>query len=165
LVTLGATKNMFLFEILNSLNPYLQFIDSIIVITYKDNFIETNSKKIVFKEMSSNFRGFLEDIDIVLCPASTSAFENIARGFPTGIFQLFNNQAQNYSFLSKHDLALPLGFVNKNGVLEINQKLLNQLIVDGESRRTLSANVLGLIDDLGPTRVVNEILMKIDVSI
>jgi spore coat polysaccharide biosynthesis predicted glycosyltransferase SpsG len=128
------------------------------------NFIYHDSSEIEF--MDSRFKVFpfgnsldtlLQHSDIVITSASTSSFEVMAMGIPTGIIRIIGNQDQNFDTLSQSGLASRIGFRSDAGIWEFFTQELNLLIEDDEYRRSLSLANLEVFDFDGAARILNRI--------
>ncbi len=128
------------------------------------NFIYHEPSEIEF--MDSRFKVFpfgssldslLHHSDIVITTASTSSFEVMASGIPTGIIRVTGNQDQNFDTLTRSGLASRIGFRSDAGNWEFFTQELNVLIEDVDYRRSLSNANSEVFDFNGAARILNRI--------
>lgn len=131
----------------------------------KANFIYHDSQEI--ETMDSRFEVFpfgleldsmIEQADIVITSASTSSFEVLARGIPTGIIRLVGNQDENFQVLDDAGLVTPVGKRDDSGVWIFFEKDLNKLICDTEYRKVLSQKNQEVFDFQGSSRILDGII-------
>ena len=129
------------------------------------NFIYHSSDEI--EAMDSRFRvhpfglsldTLIERSDIVITSASTSSFEVLARGIPTGIIRLIGNQDVNYQALGQAKLASIIGSRSDDGLWRLDEYELDKLVLDVGYRTALSKRNLETFDLLGSSRILDEIL-------
>jgi spore coat polysaccharide biosynthesis predicted glycosyltransferase SpsG len=128
------------------------------------NFIYHDRSEIEF--MDSRFKVFpfgnsldslLQHSDIVITSASTSSFEVMARGIPTGIIRIIGNQDQNFETLTNSGLASRIGLRSDAGIWDFFTQELSLLIEDDDYRRSLSHASLEVFDFDGAARILNRI--------
>lgn len=128
------------------------------------NFIYHDSTEI--ESMDSRFRVFpfgnsldalINHSDIVITSASTSSFEVLAQGIPTGIIRLIDNQDQNFETLSQSGLASRIGIRSNEGEWSFFTQALHKLIEDREYRKGLSQVNSEIFDFQGASRILNYI--------
>lgn len=131
----------------------------------KASFIYHDSQEIV--KMDSRFEVFpfglkldsmIERADIVITSASTSSFEVLARGIPTGIIRLVDNQDENFQALGDAGLVTRVGKRDDNGGWVFFEKDLNKLISDTQYRKVLSQKNREVFDLEGSSRILDRII-------
>ena len=96
-------------------------------------------------------------VDLVITTASTSSTEFIAREVPTLVSCVVNNQETFYRELSELDYAIPIGVRTSNGDWNLDREVIISAMSTKYLRDELRNNIKGVIDLLGPKRVVDEI--------
>ncbi len=96
-------------------------------------------------------------VDLVITTASTSSIEFIARELPTLISCVVDNQQPFYAELSELKYAHPIGVRNLNGNWNLDRGSIITAITYNKIREELRNNIMGVIDLLGPKRIVDEI--------
>jgi spore coat polysaccharide biosynthesis predicted glycosyltransferase SpsG len=99
-------------------------------------------------------------VDLVITTASTSSTEFIAREIPTLISCAIDNQKPFYEELSKLEYAIPIGVRAPNGDWNLDREVIISAISTKDVRNELRNSIKGVIDLLGPKRIVDEILLR-----
>lgn len=131
----------------------------------KVNFIYHNRLEI--ESMDTRFKVFpfgpvldslVDTSDVVITSASTSSFEILARGIPTGIIRLVGNQDSNFEALDEAGLASQIGKRSDDGVWNFSLTGLGRLMQDAFYRRALRERNLKVFDFDGSSRIINKII-------
>jgi spore coat polysaccharide biosynthesis predicted glycosyltransferase SpsG len=129
------------------------------------NFVYHASEEI--EAMDSRFRvhpfgpsldSLMERSDVVITSASTSSFEVLARGIPTGIIRLVGNQDATFQALGRAELVSRIGIRSDDGLWSLSEPELEKLVLDVEYRTALSRKNLETFDLLGNSRILDEVL-------
>lgn len=96
-----------------------------------------------------------QEIDVVLTTASTSSLEFIARGIPTGVMCLVDNQEDYYEQLGRLGYAAQIGIRTSGGTWKINIETIKDLLGCPEKRAALKQSTTDLIDLKGAGRVID----------
>lgn len=102
-----------------------------------------------------------DSITLVITTASTASIEFIAREIPTLIACAVENQEKLYSELVDLDLAIPIGGRNSLGSWQLNLNTIETAIKDQSIRLNMRRNIQGFVDLMGPSRILDEIEMRI----
>jgi spore coat polysaccharide biosynthesis predicted glycosyltransferase SpsG len=111
-----------------------------------------------YEKLGLRFDVQTKDADLILTTASTSSFEFLARGLCVGIVCAVDNQKQNYRVMGDLDVAMQIGFRNKENEWQIETGKIHSLITSSELRRRLRANAKEVIDFKGAERIVDAML-------
>jgi spore coat polysaccharide biosynthesis predicted glycosyltransferase SpsG len=95
--------------------------------------------------------------DVVITSASTSSFEVLARGIPTGIIRLVGNQDDNFKELCGAELVSSIGRRSDDGLWSFTLPELERLMLDGTFRQTLRERNLKVFDFEGASRILGKI--------
>ena len=98
--------------------------------------------------------------DLVITSASTSSFEVLARGIPTGIVRLIGNQDENFCDLGESGLVSKIGNRSDDGSWIFFTPVLEKLILDVDYRNVLSRKNLMVFDFLGSSRILDEVTSR-----
>jgi spore coat polysaccharide biosynthesis predicted glycosyltransferase SpsG len=101
------------------------------------------------------------DIDLVITTASTSSIEFIAREIPTLVACAVDNQEKFYSQLTELGYAIPIGKRDSDGEWQLDSQTIKKAIEDPEICLELQLRIRGVIDLMGPSRIVDEIESRI----
>lgn len=96
--------------------------------------------------------------DIVITSASTSSFEVLARGIPTGIIRLVENQDENFQLLDDAGLVTQVGKRDDSGGWIFFENKIKKLLSDAEYRKGLSQKNLEVFDFQGCSIILDEII-------
>jgi spore coat polysaccharide biosynthesis predicted glycosyltransferase SpsG len=116
-------------------------------------------KNIRLYALSPSILGHLENCDTVICGAGTSLWESVMNHRIVGVLEVVKNQSANYSYLLEKKVALGLGYMREEVVLDSNK--ISQLLLDGESRERLYRNATRCFDNLGAVRLADKILYTV----
>jgi spore coat polysaccharide biosynthesis predicted glycosyltransferase SpsG len=95
--------------------------------------------------------------NVVITSASTSSFEILARGIPTGIIRLVGNQDNNFRALHEAELVSLIGSRSDDGVWDFSLPGLERLMLDAVYRQTLRERNLKVFDLEGASRILEKI--------
>ena len=95
--------------------------------------------------------------NVVITSASTSSFEILARGIPTGIIRLVGNQDNNFRALHEAELVSLIGSRSDDGVWDFSLPGLEKLMLDAVYRQTLMERNLKVFDLEGASRILEKI--------
>jgi spore coat polysaccharide biosynthesis predicted glycosyltransferase SpsG len=101
------------------------------------------------------------DIDLVITTASTSSIEFIAREIPTLVACAVDNQEKFYSQLTELGYAIPIGKRDSDGEWQLDSQTIKKAIEEPEICLELQLRIRGVIDLMGPSRIVDEIELRI----
>lgn len=101
------------------------------------------------------------EVDLVITTASTSSIEFIAREIPTLIACAVDNQEKFYSELTELEFAIPIGVRDSDGEWQLDLQTIKKAIEDPGVRLELRLRIHGVIDLMGPSRIVDEIESRI----
>jgi spore coat polysaccharide biosynthesis predicted glycosyltransferase SpsG len=123
--------------------------------------LSLNSAHLIITEPSFKFHEQLSDVSFVVATASVSSWEFLCMGIPLSIYGIYENQRNTYNFLSKNNYAEGLGFTNNFENLKIDQKILNNYIINVSEKESKIGKEKNIVDGLGPTRIYDEIIKRI----
>jgi spore coat polysaccharide biosynthesis predicted glycosyltransferase SpsG len=126
-----------------------------------ENLNEFSNLNILQHPLGPELDAFADNIDLVITTAGSSSIEFIAREIPTLIACAVDNQEKLYSQLSELGLAIPIGQRNSEGNWHLDSETMEKVIEDQEIRLSLRRRVQGYIDLLGPSRILDEIEVRI----
>jgi spore coat polysaccharide biosynthesis predicted glycosyltransferase SpsG len=112
-------------------------------------------------EPNFKFHEQLSDVSFVVSTASVSSWEFLYMGIPLSIYGIYENQRNTYNFLSKNKYAEGLGFTNNFRNLKINQKILDNYIINILEKESNIGEQKSVVDGQGPTRIYNEIIKNL----
>jgi len=115
-----------------------------------------NERKIAIRPIGPDFHEELQLADLVLTAAGTTVWELLQRRIPFGVACAAQNQRDNYSYLTKHNLALPLGEYSSDWILDINA--IRDLILDSNLRQSLIRNADELNFGQGAINIAKELI-------
>ncbi len=120
--------------------------------------IETLDSRFKVHPFGLSLDSLIERSDIVITSASTSSFEVLARGIPTGIIRLVGNQDDTFQALGGAGLVSRIGNRSDDGQWSFFERELEKLVLDVEYRTTLSRKNLETFDLQGSSRILDEVL-------
>lgn len=118
------------------------------------------------ESMDSRFKVFpfgsildsiIERSDLVITSASTSSFEVLARGVPTGIIRIVGNQDDNFRALGEAKLVSSIGVRSDEGLWNFSKHELDRLLLDANYREILRGRALKVFDFEGASRILEKI--------
>jgi spore coat polysaccharide biosynthesis predicted glycosyltransferase SpsG len=121
------------------------------------NTIHQLDSRFEYLPMGSELDSNASTVDLVFTTASTTSLEFIAREVAVGIGCAVDNQEDYYKTLSLAGVAIPIGRYVE-GVWQLNQSRITELVISRDVRRNLRQKCAGLIDLEGSVRIVDEIL-------
>jgi spore coat polysaccharide biosynthesis predicted glycosyltransferase SpsG len=95
--------------------------------------------------------------DVVITSASTSSFEILVRGIPTGVIRLVGNQDDNFKALNEAKLVSLIGNRSDDGVWNFSLPELEKLLFDNDYRQALREKSLKIFDFEGSSRILEKI--------
>ena len=101
------------------------------------------------------------EVDLVITTASTSSIEFIAREIPTLIACAVDNQEKFYSELTELGYAIPIGMRDSDGEWQLDLQTIKEAIEDPRVCLELRRRIHGVIDLMGPSRIVDKIELRI----
>ena len=129
---------------------------------FSDENLENFSDTRIFQhQLGTELDALAESVDLVITTASTSSIEFIAREIPTLVACAIDNQEKFYSELGELGFAIPIGVRNSVGDWQLDLQTIKNAIEDPEIRSKLKHRVRGVIDLMGPSRVLDKIEMRI----
>ena len=120
--------------------------------------IETMDSRFRVHPFGLSLDSLIERSDIVITSASTSSFEVLARGVPTGIIRLIGNQDDNFQALGRAELVSMIGSRSDDGLWSLDEYELDKLVLNVGYRTALSQKNLETFDLLGNSRILDEVL-------
>ncbi len=165
LVTLGGSDTRNLTPtILNSLkSEYPASIKHVIISKSFGNIdkittILDEKIKYHFNVSGVEMRDLMLDCDIAISAAGQTIYELIQTGTPFIPIKIIDNQENNVKGILKYKCA---NRVLDSESIDIHLDLLSELawIMNPNSRRTLNANMNGIIDGSGSERIINKLLI------
>ena len=122
-----------------------------------DSKLRSIDSRLHFVPIGSEMEKITKQCDLVITTASTSCLEFLARGFPIGVIRLLDNQDQYFNVLGEMGVAVQLGFRSDEGIWNIDNSLLAELIRSEKLREKLIQKSSLLIDFDGSKRIVTAI--------
>lgn len=135
------------------LSNFLNF--SIIAISNSELPIE--SERLIQLKYTREFDVILDQVDLVITSASTSIIEVLSRRIPSGFVVTASNQEANRDFLLKENLSIEVGLYDQEE-FRIDVGGLEKLLTNFKARQHLQENSLRLVDGLGSSRIIENIL-------
>ena len=126
-----------------------------------ENFENFSDIRIFQHQLGPELDALAESVDLVITTASTSSIEFIAREIPTLVACAIDNQEKFYSELGELGFAIPIGVRNSVGDWQLDLQTIKNAIENPEIRSKLKLRVQGVIDLMGPSRVLDKIEMRI----
>jgi spore coat polysaccharide biosynthesis predicted glycosyltransferase SpsG len=155
----GSSKKEFLEIILNQIIPIVKGCNIRIFSDYME--LKEIYKNMINLELVSprpEFYNDLQDIDLVISPASVSSWEFLSIGIPIAVYGIYANQKSTYDFIVDSGYAEGLGYVKNYKTFQLNESNFNLAL------KRISHNELGraitqkIFDREGPIRIYNEIM-------
>jgi spore coat polysaccharide biosynthesis predicted glycosyltransferase SpsG len=122
--------------------------------------IEALDSRFKVHPFGSSLDSIIDRSDIVITSASTSSFEVLVRGLPTGIIRLIRNQDDNFRALGQAKLVSIIGSRSDHGSWSFSERELEKLILDAKYRNDISHLNLEKFDLLGSSRILDKIFLK-----
>lgn len=105
----------------------------------------------------------LNDIDLVISPASVSSWEFISMKLPLAVYGIYQNQKSAYDSIVNGGYAEGLGFVENYKEFKLNENKL-RIAIDKISNIKFSHNQTNkTIDGNGPNRIYEEVMKMISI--
>ena len=133
-------------------------IRQVIFISNKSSEIEKLDSRFRVEAFGETLDLQLESTDLVFTTASTSSLEILARGIPFGIACAVDNQIDYYQKLKESGYAIGIGDRTKSGSWVLDRRSIELLVCDTESRKSIVEKSSGIVDTLGSSRIVDEII-------
>jgi spore coat polysaccharide biosynthesis predicted glycosyltransferase SpsG len=124
--------------------------------------LETFSNLNIYQhQLGPELDSLADNVDLVITTASTSSIEFIAREIPTLVACAVDNQEKFYSELAELGFAIPIGVRISDGEWQLDLQSIRKAIEDPEVRLNLKLKIQGVIDLMGPSRVMDKIEKEI----
>ena len=120
--------------------------------------IESMDPRFKVFPFGSTLDSIINESDLVITSASTSSYEILARGIPTGIIRLVGNQDNNFKALHEANLVSIIGNRGDDGVWNFSLPELEKLMLDADYRKTLRERSLKVFDLEGSSRILKKII-------
>lgn len=133
-----------------------------VVHVFSDENLESFSELEIYEhQLGPELDALADSVDLVITTASTSSIEFIAREIPTLVACAVDNQEKFYAELGDLGFAIPIGVRNTVGDWQLDLQTIKKAIENPEIRTNLKLRVQGVIDLMGPSRVLDKIEMRI----
>ena len=119
--------------------------------------IESMDSRFKVLPFGTNLDSIINESDVVITSASTSSYEILARGIPTGIIRLVGNQDNNFKALHEANLVSLIGNRSDDGGWNFSLTNLEKLILDTDYRQALRERSLKVFDFEGSSRILEKI--------
>lgn len=126
-----------------------------------ENFDNFSDLEIYQHQLGPELDALADSIDLVITTASTSSIEFIAREIPTLVACAVDNQEKFYAELGELEFAIPIGVRSSVGNWQLDLQTIKKAIEDPEIRSKLKLRVQGVIDLMGPSRILDQIELRI----
>lgn len=158
----GSANKDFLVIILNQIVPKLMNWN---IKIFSENIDLENignlNVNLKFISPKPNFYDELNDVNLVISPASVSSWEFISMGLPLAVYGIYQNQKAAYEFIVNRGYAEGLGFVENYKEFKLNENEL-KIAIDKISNDRLGENQpKKIIDGNGPNRIYEEVIKMI----
>ena len=125
--------------------------------------IDIRNVSLKFIAPKPNFYDELNDVNLVISPASVSSWEFISLGLPLAVYGIYENQKSAYDFITDRGYAVGLGFAENYKGFKLNENKL-RIAIDKISIDALSENQSKkIIDGNGPNRIYEEVIKMISI--
>ena len=129
------------------------------VFTDSDNHL--NLKEFIhFHSIGKDLDRYIDSASFAVVPASTLAFEFLARNIPIAIVKAVSNQKDNYSILSQKNLGLGVGYFDPVSGWQFDANLAKDFFSDFTNNVKRLSPRNNPIDLNGALRVCNQILYR-----
>jgi spore coat polysaccharide biosynthesis predicted glycosyltransferase SpsG len=129
---------------------------------FSDDNLESFSNLNIYQHrLGPELDALADSVDLVITTASTSSIEFIAREIPTLVACAVDNQEKLYTELGELGFAIPFGRRNSFGDWQLDLQTIKKAIADPEIRSNQKLRVQGVIDLMGPSRILDKIEMRI----
>lgn len=122
-----------------------------------DNLESFTNLNIYQHQLGSELDALADSVDLVITTASTSSIEFIAREIPTLVACAVDNQENLYFELAELGFVIPIGLRNFIGEWQLDLQTIVKAIENPEVRLKLKRRVRGVIDLMGPSRILDKI--------
>jgi spore coat polysaccharide biosynthesis predicted glycosyltransferase SpsG len=162
LFTGGSAKIEFLEIVLNQIIPKLSGWNIKIFSEGMDlKNIDKKNVNLEFIPPKSDFYDELNEVHLIISPASVSSWEFISMGLPLAVYGIYQNQKSTYEFIINGGYAEGLGFVEDYKGFKLIEDNL-RMAIDKSSKYKLSQNQsIKMIDGNGSNRIYEEVIKMI----
>jgi spore coat polysaccharide biosynthesis predicted glycosyltransferase SpsG len=164
LFTGGSSKIEFLEIILNQIIPKL-IGWNIKIFSENINLKNINKRNVNLEFISPkpDFYNELNDINLVISPASVSSWEFISMELPLAVYGIYQNQRSAYEFITNGGYAKGLGFVENYRGFKLNEENLRKAMDEISNTKLSQSQTEKIIDGKGANRIYEEVLKIISI--
>lgn len=101
---------------------------------------------------------YMKDADVAISAGGTSLYELCACGTPTVCYSFADNQLDNVRSFQKDNIMIYAGDLRVDNVVECVVDKVEQLVSDYMQRKVMSDRMRRLVDGMGATRVIEELM-------
>jgi spore coat polysaccharide biosynthesis predicted glycosyltransferase SpsG len=116
----------------------------------------SRSSRLQIQKPTGNIDSLFESADLVICSASTSILEVLARRMPSGFILTAENQVSNREYLLSECLSIEIGTLT-DGQFVFDLSALGLLLQDINTRKSLQIMCADKFEGLGASLIIDSV--------